>query len=125
MDGTRKKILVVDDESATLIYLCRILERENYQVISTTKGREAVELAATQKPDLMILDIIMPDIDGGEVASLISSNPNTARVPIVFLTGILTKDEEPFAGTTGRRHILAKPVTREKLLEMINKVLSE
>jgi CheY-like chemotaxis protein len=67
----------------------------------------------------------MPDLDGGEVASLISNNPHTAGVPIIFLTGILKKDEESFAGTTGRRHVLAKPVTREKLLEMIKAVLFE
>jgi CheY-like chemotaxis protein len=122
-DETKKKILVADDEAATLTYLCRILERENFEVISTTKGKEAVELTLNHKPDLVILDIVMPDLDGGEAASLISGNPQTARIPIIFLTGILTKDEESFASTTGRRHVLAKPVTREKLLEMIKKVL--
>ena len=124
-EEAKKKILVADDEANTLTYLCRILEREKYEVISTTKGKEAVELTLAHQPDLVILDIVMPDLDGGEAASLISNNPRTAGIPIVFLTGILTKDEESYAGTTGRRHVLAKPVTRENLLEMINKVLSE
>jgi len=124
-EEVKKKILVADDEASTLTYLCRILEREKYEVISTTKGKEAVELTLNHKPDLVILDIVMPDLDGGEAASLISNNPHTAGIPIIFLTGILTKDEESYAGITGRRHVLAKPVTRESLLEMINKVLSE
>ncbi|MFA6281641.1 MAG: response regulator [Candidatus Omnitrophota bacterium] len=121
----KKKILVADDEASTLTYLCRILERENYEVIPTTRGKEAVELTLSHHPDLVILDIVMPDLDGGEVAALISNNPHTAGTPIIFLTGILTKDEESYAGTTGKRHVLAKPVTRERLLEMIIKVLSE
>jgi two-component system alkaline phosphatase synthesis response regulator PhoP len=122
---TGKKILIVDDEEATLNYLCHILERENYKVISTTKGKEVLDLALNNKPDVIILDVIIPDMDGGEVASLLSKNSATSNIPIIFLTGILKKDEESFAGRTGKRYVLAKPITREKLLEMIKKVLSE
>ncbi|MDD4182707.1 MAG: response regulator [Candidatus Omnitrophica bacterium] len=121
----KKTILVVDDEAPTLTYLCHILERENYKVLSTTKGKEVPEIALNNKPDVIILDVILPDIDGGEVAALLSKNSATERIPIIFLTGILKKNEEGFAGRTGKRHVLAKPVTREKLLEMIKKVLSE
>lgn len=120
-----KSILVVDDEEPTLTYLCHILEREKYKVFSTTKGKEVTEIALNNKPDVIILDIILPDIDGGEVASLLSNNSATANIPIIFLTGILKKDEESFAGKTGKHYVLAKPVTKEKLLEMIKKVLSE
>jgi len=120
-----KSILVVDDEEPTLTYLCHILEREKYKVFSTTKGKEVPEIALNNKPDLIILDIILPDIDGGEVASLLSNNSATANIPIIFLTGILKKNEESFAGKTGKHYVLAKPVTKEKLLEMIKKVLSD
>jgi CheY-like chemotaxis protein len=64
-------------------------------------------------------------MDGGEVASLLSKNSATSNIPVIFLTGILTKTEESFAGKTGKRYVLAKPITKEKLLEMIQKVLSE
>ncbi|MCK9614959.1 MAG: response regulator [Candidatus Omnitrophica bacterium] len=124
-EAARKKILIVDDEEATLSYLCRILERENYKVFSTTKGKEVFDLAANNRPDVIVLDIILPDIDGGEVASLLSKNAATSNIPIIFLTGILTKSEESFAGKTGKRYVLAKPIAKEKLLEMIQKVLSE
>ncbi|MCK9574175.1 MAG: response regulator, partial [Candidatus Omnitrophica bacterium] len=73
----------------------------------------------------IVLDIILPDMDGGEVASLLSKNSATSNIPVIFLTGILTKTEESFAGKTGKRYVLAKPITKEKLLEMIQKVLSE
>ncbi|MDD4955772.1 MAG: response regulator [Candidatus Omnitrophica bacterium] len=122
MPQINKSILVVDDEEQTLAYLCRILERENYKVFSTTKGKEVAEIALNNKPDAIILDIILPDIDGGEVASILSKNPATANIPIIFLTGILKKEE---AGKTGKRFVLAKPITKENLLEMLKKILSE
>jgi len=122
---SKKSILIVDDEETTLSYLCHILERENYKVFSTTKGKEVLDLALNNKPDVIVLDIILPDMDGGEVASLLSKNSATSNIPVIFLTGILTKTEEGFAGKTGKRYVLAKPITKEKLLEMIQKVLSE
>ncbi|MFA5338009.1 MAG: response regulator [Candidatus Omnitrophota bacterium] len=122
---SKKSILIVDDEETTLSYLCHILERENYKVFSTTKGKEVLDLALNNKPDVIVLDIILPDMDGGEVASLLSKNSATSNIPVIFLTGILTKTEESFAGKTGKRYVLAKPITKEKLLEMIQKVLSE
>jgi CheY-like chemotaxis protein len=123
-DMPKKRILIVDDEQDTLNYLSHILERENYIVFKTSKGSEVVELAANNRPDIIVLDIILPDIDGGEVASLLSKNSATSNIPIIFLTGILKKDEESFAGKTGKRYVLAKPITKEKLLEMIQKILA-
>ncbi|MCK9573189.1 MAG: response regulator, partial [Candidatus Omnitrophica bacterium] len=57
---SKKSILIVDDEETTLSYLCHILERENYKVLSTTKGKEAFDLALNNKPDVIVLDIILP-----------------------------------------------------------------
>jgi CheY-like chemotaxis protein len=122
-ENTSKKILIIDDEQTTLMYLSSLLERANYEVISTTKGKEVLGLALNYKPDLIILDIVLPDIDGGEVAAILAKNNSTADIPIIFLTGIMKKDEETFAGKTGKRYVIAKPVTREKLIETINKVL--
>ncbi|MBU1871632.1 MAG: response regulator [Candidatus Omnitrophica bacterium] len=120
-----KKILIVDDEEETLIHLSNILKRANYEVISTTKGKEAVDLAIRQRPDLIILDIVLPDMGGSEVATTILGNPATGSIPIVFLTGILTKqEEEGIEGKTGRRYVIAKPITSRELLEMVSKVLA-
>lgn len=117
-----KKILVVDDEEEILKHLVRVLERYNYEVISATKGKEALELATDQKPDLIILDIVLPDIDGGQVAFALSENPSTANIPVVFLTGMIKKDEEHTVKTTGNRFVIAKPVVIEELLEKIRQI---
>ena len=122
-ENTSKKILVVDDEKETLVYLTNILKRLHYEIVSATAGKEAVTLAKDLKPDLIILDIVLPDMDGGEVAFTLSKDPSTARIPIIFLTGILKKKEEAIVKKTGSRYILAKPVAAQELLVMINKVL--
>ena len=73
-----KTILVADDEVETLEHLVHTLKRINCRVISTTKGRDVVRMAKAEKPDLIILDVVMPDMDGGQVASILADTPQTA-----------------------------------------------
>lgn len=122
-DISAKKIMVVDDEADVLEYLSNILRRHNYNVISTSKGREALELAQSHLPDLIILDIALPDIDGGEVASALADNASTSGIPIIFLTALMRKEEEELLGKTGRRYIIAKPAMKEQILGMIKKII--
>lgn len=117
-------ILIVDDEQDILDALSSILKRANYKVLSTTKGREAVDLAKKIIPDVIILDIMMPDMSGDEVATALSEYPSTAKIPIIFLTAILTKEEETVRGNFGRQFVMAKPTTGEKILEMVKNILS-
>ena len=124
-----KKILVVDDEQDTLAALSNILKRAQYAALSVNNGEEAIELARQKHPDLILLDIMLPGIDGGSVAETLSQEPSTADIPIIFLTGILSKEEElteKQAGgrKTGKHYLLAKPVAKEDLLALIQKVLS-
>jgi len=122
-DENTKTILIVDDEVEMLDHLVHTLKRTNCKVVSTTKGKEALKLVKTEKPDLIILDVVMPDMDGGQVASLLAENPATANIPIIFLTGILTKEEGFDHETTGKRFVVPKPVDSMDLLKKISKVL--
>jgi DNA-binding response OmpR family regulator len=124
-DSSPKKILVVEDEQETLAHLSNILKRSNYEVISTSKGSEAVGLAKGSQPDLIILDIVMPDMSGGDVAAALSEDPTTAGIPIIYLTGILTKEEELSIRKAGRHFIMAKPTTGKEVLEKVEQVLSQ
>ena len=125
MQDTFKKILVVDDEQEVLIHLTNILKRAHYEVISTTKGKEAVQLAKKLKPDLIILDILIPDMGGPEICHVLSEIPSTTNIPIIFLSGLNTKeDERIIREKTGRYHILAKPITAEAVLEAVRRGLS-
>lgn len=121
-----KKILLVDDEEDILISLGSILKRNNYEVISTTKGKEALELTKRLSPDLIILDLLMPDMDGTEVALALEKDFSTKDIPLIFLTGMLTKKEELPEKKTGRHHYaIAKPVTTTELLKVIESALQE
>ena len=119
-----RKILVVDDEKDIVSYLSNILEPANYKVISTTKGKEAVELAINQHPDLIILDIVMPDMPGDQAAAVLRKNPSTANTPIIFLTVLFTKKEEKILGRrNGKYYIMAKPAVAGELLRLVSKIL--
>ncbi|MBU1122596.1 MAG: response regulator [Candidatus Omnitrophota bacterium] len=125
MANNIKKILIVDDDQAILTFIEKILSGANYEVIATTSGKEAVELAKNSKPDLIILDIILPDMMGGEISQILSQDSLTYAIPIIFLTGLNTKEDEQMIKKAGNYHLLAKPVFREDLLDAISRVLAE
>ena len=120
-----RNILVVDDDADILNYLSEVLRKAKFRVLSTTRGEEAVRLATQEKPDLIILDVILPDVLGGVVAKRLSENPATARIPIIFLSGLNTKEDEDIAREkAGNYYLLGKPVTNEELLAVVQRALS-
>jgi DNA-binding response OmpR family regulator len=119
-----KKILVVDDEKDVLLMLEKRLTAEGYSVITTTKSRNAIALAKSQHPDIIILDIVMPGMDGGEVAAKLREHPLTRSIPVIFLTALLTKTEEYQGSHTISSNIaFAKPFDTEELLAQIKELL--
>ena len=118
----KKKILLVDDEEDALLHLGNILKSSNYEVISTPRGKEAIGLAKETKPDLIILDVLMPDMDGTDVALALKDDPYTKNIPIIFLTGMLTRGEELLDEKIHRHRAIAKPITKEEVLNTINEI---
>jgi two-component system alkaline phosphatase synthesis response regulator PhoP len=117
-EGPEKKILIVDDDPVSLEMLEKILLLEGYWVAKATNGKEALYIADEFHPDLIILDIVMPIMDGTEAMEKLEKNPRTKNIPVLFLTSLISKKEE-FDNCTGKRRFLAKPIDREKLLEEI------
>lgn len=116
----KKKILLVDDEKEVLTFLGNTLERHGYEVITASSGTEAIEAAKEESPDLIILDMVMPDIYGADVAKTLGQDLLTRDIPIVFLTGIVAKNEEPLGVKAGKQYeMLAKPVDEARLLAVI------
>ena len=119
-----KKILIVDDEKDVLLMLEKRLTAEGYSVITTTKGTSAIALAKSQHPDIIILDIVMPVMDGGEVAAKLREHPLTRNIPVIFLTALLSKTEEYHENRMiGSNITFAKPFDTEELLARINELL--
>ena len=122
----KKKILVVDDEVSLTKMVKLNLERTgNYTVETVNQGRQAIEAALKFKPDLIFLDIMMPELSGDEIAQLLREDKQLANIPVVFLTAIVSKDETETMGSyIGGNKFLAKPVKTEELLEVIAEALS-
>ena len=120
----KKRILIVDDESGFTHLLKLTLEKTgNYLVCEESDGTRARETAREFKPDLIFLDIVMPKIDGGDVASQIKADPVLKNVHIVFLTAIVSKKEAASGGLIGGFPFLSKPVTLEGVIQCIEETL--
>lgn len=125
MDIRKKRILVVDDEVAITRMLKLNLEQTNDYVVRTENAASAALAAAEEfQPDLAILDVMMPGLDGGNLAALFQASPKLKHVPIVFLTAAATKQEVVAkGGQIGGLPFLAKPVSLPEVLGCLKKHL--
>lgn len=118
----KKRILLIDDElSFNRVLKLNLEETGAYEVRTKKKGTEALAAAREFKPDLILLDVVMPDISGGEVALQIEADPDLKNTRIVFLTATAVKDYE---GIVASRDLIRKPATVEEIIECIEKNLS-
>jgi len=119
----KNKILVVDDEVDLLNMAKIFLESKGYEVITATNGDEALEKAASEKPDAVILDILMPRKNGLEVCMALKANPATASIPII-LSSVLGRDEDRAKGlAAGADAYLTKPYNFEIATAIIKDIL--
>ncbi len=117
----KKRILVIDDEPSFTRVLKLYLERSgDYEVTEENRGERALETARRFKPDLIFLDVMMPDIDGGEVAAEIIADSKLKHIPIVFITAALAKHEQ---GTISGFPFISKPVTAEQVIHCVQEHL--
>lgn len=119
------RILIVDDDPDTIDFLSLILNQQGFQVVAARSGMEALELAHSQSPALIVLDIMMPGIDGYEVARSLRRHPETALIPILMFTA-KTQVEDKLAGyESGVDIYLTKPVHPVELQANINALLAK
>jgi CheY-like chemotaxis protein len=115
----KKKILMVDDERDFCHFVKLNLERSGkYQVYTAYNGADGVAEAVKSKPDLILLDVVMHDMDGGEVAWHLLNDSATKGIPIIFLTAVLKATEAE--QLRGGHQFLSKPITPEKLMNKID-----
>jgi CheY-like chemotaxis protein len=121
-----KKVFIVDDEVSFTRMLKANLERTGrYSVVTENDPMVAREAAKSFEPDVMFLDVMMPGMEGGELAALMREDKTLAAVPIVFMTAIVTKEETGDSiGEIGGNMFLAKPVKLQDVLDAIQKVTS-
>jgi len=121
----RKKILLVDDSSTARLLARMVLQDSSYDVITARDGVEGVEKAKEEKPDLILLDVMMPNMDGIEACKRLRDEPSTAAIPIIMVT---TRGEEGIAEASyayGCNEFVTKPVDPAELLAKVRNCLGE
>lgn len=119
----RKRILVVDDETDIVEMIAYNLERNGFEVVTAHDGVAALELAQAEQPDLVILDLMLPGIDGTEVARRLKSDPHTSGIPIIMLTARGEETDVVVGLTLGADDYVTKPFSMKILLARLNSVL--
>lgn len=119
----RKTVLVVDDEKDLVELVSYNLQKAGHQVITASSGSEALALARQQKPDLVLLDLMLPGLDGTEVTRRLKADPSTSSIPIVMLTAKGEETDVVVGLTLGADDYVTKPFSLKILLARLNNVL--
>ena len=124
----QKKVLVVDDDQELLELIGKTLSNEGLDPVMVTTAEDAMDKAKTEAPDLILIDIILPDMEGPEAVRALSQDPLTKKIPVIFLSGIVTRKETGDASSevlVGQRRYkaLSKPFSSKELMAEIRKTL--
>ena len=122
------KVLAIDDEVDFCYFIKKNLTQSGlFDVVVANNGADGIKLARKEKPDIILLDLFMPDIPGEDVAAELKDHPATADIPILYITALASNDEivEGESNKMGDNLIMAKPVRTKKLIETIMKILGQ
>ena len=119
------RILIVDDSPTEMYKLTGMLEKHGHEVLKAENGADGVALARQEKPDVVLMDIVMPGLNGFQATRQLTKDPETGNIPVIVVT---TKDQETdmvWAQRQGAKGYLTKPVDEEQLILKVKKVLEE
>ncbi len=118
-------ILVVDDSATDQLGISRMIESGGYEVITAASGEEALDVAVRDKPDLILMDVMMPQMNGFQTTRKLSSHPDTADIPIIILTSRDQESDRIWGLRQGACDYVVKPPEKQELLSRIRKILGE
>lgn len=122
IEKSNEKILVVDDEPQ-IVDLMDVFLSPYYEIVTAQNGKEALEIVEREKPDLILLDIMMPDMDGYEVCKILKSNPSLQSIPVVMITALFMRKNRIEGLESGADEFLTKPVDKLELLTRVKSLL--
>lgn len=120
-----KRIVIVDDDSSILELFRDVLVGHGYVVETFTRGWEALQSVSREHPDLVVLDIMMPRVNGYEVCQIIKENPKTKDIPVIFLTALSHQEALRWAAEGGADGFLVKPCTPARLISHVERHLEQ
>ena len=121
----KNKILVIEDEPHIIKLVTFILESNGYEVMQAFVGSEGIEKARKEKPDMIVLDIMMPGMDGFEVARVLTKDPKTNSIPILMLSSKAQFEDKMTGLDSGALDYITKPFEKEELLLKVKECLAE
>jgi len=119
------RILVVDDSPSQLFGMQKIIEKMGHEVLSATNGEEGVRAAKEQIPDLILMDVVMPELNGFQATRKISRDERTSHIPIIMVTTKNLQTDKVWGMRQGAKDYLVKPVAEKALTAVIKEYLSE
>ncbi len=118
--GSEKKVILIIDDMATILEHAKQILKDSYKVIPCTSGRQGLEIFDKIKPDLVLVDINMPDLDGFQVLSEIRNRPEGKKVPVIMMTTGLTNEIESEGFKAGVDDFLIKPFSQPAVLKRVS-----
>jgi two-component system cell cycle response regulator DivK len=118
-------VLVIEDNRDNMLLMIDVLEALNYQVVQARDGQSGVELAVTAKPDLILMDLTLPIMDGWTAVGKIKSNPASNAIPVVALSGHARVEDRERALAAGCDDYLSKPIDLSSLMVILTKLLTQ
>jgi len=117
-------ILIADDSPTEIFVVQKMLEKHNHQVIKAEDGLQAIEMALTKKPDLIIMDVVMPNLNGFQATRRLSKDPATLDIPIIIVSSKNQETDKLWGFRQGAKGYLCKPVNEDQLLTEITNLLT-
>ncbi len=124
MAMAKARVLIVDDEAVSRAVIRDLLETAGYELIEATDGGDGLRIAESIHPDVILLDVLMPGVDGFEVCRSLKENPATQHIPVIFVTMVEEVELNRHAFDAGGTACILKPVRRETLLSLIAAALA-
>lgn len=121
----KKRVLAVDDEKLIVLAIRHNLEYAGYEVIEAYDGREAIEAIEAHRPDLVVLDVMMPELSGWDVLTCIREDPELRDTPVIMLTALGQDSDEREGLIRGADIYLTKPYEPQHLIELVGRLLSD
>jgi len=123
MSDMKKEILIIDDSETNIFLLESVLSEYGYNVTSTLNAQEAFKLIDKKKPDLILLDLLMPDISGFDFAKMLKDNPITSHIPIIVISALSDEKSHNSTAELGITEYFEKPVVLTSLIQKIEELL--
>ncbi len=121
--SNKQKILVIDDSSTNIVLLDALLQREGYEVITSLGAKEGLKYVESMKPDLILLDLLMPEVNGFDFMKTFNKMELEKEIPVIIISAVGTSENKKISKELGATNFVSKPVDIPALLNLINNTI--